>query len=185
MCNNNELYNLIMLYKEKIQPYEFTYLCEFGTMVKFIMEPEEVCHLLFGSLKGKNIPNANLYKGISGYEAIVEGRISSIPYQLSKEFKSKSIAFTKLPELLKSPTVIYFNDEIVPTSKKGLNTRIDGDFLLYKEIENKNIHFFLKHFPHKNNRLIPYSTFHNASNDYTVKQKKIKVIEVDIKKRDI
>lgn len=183
---NNELYDLLMFYEKEIRPYEFTYICEFGTTINFTMEPDEVCHLFFGSLKNKQIPNAKLYKGVDGYNAILNGVVTEVPYQLKKEFKSKSIAFYKLPELLSSPVAIYFNEKIVQKGNiKGLHSEIDGDFLLYKEIDNKNIHFFLKHFPMKNNRLVPYSTFHNKKNDYIVDQKEIKILSIDKKLRAV
>lgn len=181
---SNELYDILMFYENEIKPYQYTYKCEFGTTINFTMEPDEVCHLFFGSLKNKNIPNAKLYKGQVGYDSILNGTVTKVPYQLVDAFKSKSLAFYKLPELLEEPTVIYYNENIIQKGGiRGLCSDIDGDFLLHKEINNKNIHFFLKHFPDKNNRLVPYSTFHNRKNDYVVNQKKIKVLNVSIKHR--
>lgn len=180
---SNELYDILMFYETKIRPYEYTYKCEFGTIIKFTMEPDEICHLFFGSLKDKNVPNAKYYKGILGFNSILNKTITTVPYQLKKDFKIKSLAFYKLPELLKSPIAIYFNDSIVPKGCiKGRSTDIDADFLLYKEIDNKNIHFFLKYFSNKN-RLVPYSTFHNKKNDYIINQKRIKIEHTEIIKR--
>ncbi|HAT4222251.1 hypothetical protein SV13_15920 [Clostridium perfringens] len=176
---DNELYKLLMFYEREIRPYEFTYICEFGTTIKFTMEPDEVCHLIFGSLKNKQLPKKNLYKGIDGYNAIINGDVTQVPYVLKDAFKSKSVAFYNLPELLSSPIAIYFNELLVQKgSIKGLHSEIDGDFLLYKEIEKKNIHFFLKYIEKKNRRLVPYSTFHNKKNDYILNQKKIKIKEI-------
>ena len=181
---NNELYDILLFYENKIRPYKYTYKCEFGTTISFTIEPDEVCHLFFGSLKNKNVPNAKLFKGQAGYDAILNGTVTKVPYQLVNDFKSKSLAFYKLPELLNEPIAIYYNENIVQKGNiRGFYSDINGDFLLYKEIDNKNIHFFLKHFPNKNDRLIPYSTFHNKKNDYIVNQKIIKVLDMSIRNR--
>jgi len=54
-----------------------------------------------------------LYKGQAWYDAILNGTVTKIPYQLVNDFKSKSLAFYELPELLNETIAIYYNENIV------------------------------------------------------------------------
>ncbi|MCY6485888.1 hypothetical protein OW763_16375 [Clostridium aestuarii] len=179
--SDDKLYNLIDFYNREIKPFRYIYNCMFGININFTIEPEEVCHLIFGSVKNKNIPNAKSYKGILGFNNISTKQITRPPYQIRKEFNIKSDAFLYLPKLLNDPTAIFFNHEIVDKGKVPgfLTTSIDADFLLYKNIDNKCIHLFLKWSKEKN-KLVPYSLLRNNKDNYISKQKHIKILDKHI-----
>lgn len=173
----NELFDLISFYNTDIRPYKYTYKLMFGTEISFTFEPDAICHLLFGKIT--NVPNGSMYKGQAGYDGISNKIITTIPHQLRKDYKNKSPAFYCLPALLANPTVMHFNPLIVPKGSMGSTTDIGGDFLLYKEINNKNIHLFLKWIPEKK-IFVPYSSFQNTTTTYTIDQLKIKVLNPHI-----
>lgn len=179
--SDNKIYNLIKFYNSELKPFRYIYKCMFGININFTIEPDQVCHLILGSVN-KNIPNANEYKGIKGYNNIVSKKITKVPSQIKKEFNSKSKGFLYLPKLLENPTAIFFNHEIVQKGNiKGLgSTDIEADFLLYKEFQNIKIHLFLKWSPNKN-KLVPYSLIKNSKDKYIVNQKSIKILDKHIK----
>lgn len=175
--DENELLDLISFYNKDIRPFNYNYKLMFGTELNFTFEPDAICHLLFGKIK--NIPKGSMHKGQAGYDNIINKKITSVPYQLQKAYKNKAPAFYYLPKLLANPTAIYFNPLLVPKGSMGDITDIKGDFLLYKEINNKKIHLFLKWISEKN-MLVPYSSFQNTKNTYIDNQIKIKILSMDI-----
>lgn len=178
----NELTKLVSFYEEEIKPYNYSYNLMFGTNFNFTFDPSEICHLIFGTLKNKNIPKASQYKGQAGFDNIVNGVITTVPPQLRKAYKNKAPAFYHLPQLLRKPTAIYFNPSIVSKGSMGANTDIDGDFLLYKEINKKNIHLFIKWIA-KSNKFVPYSLFQNTDPTYIANQLQLKILDSKITER--
>jgi hypothetical protein len=170
---SNELLDIISFYNNNIKPFRYTYDLIFGTKLSFTFESDAICHLLFGKIN--NVPSGYMYKGQAGYNNILNKTITSVPQQLKKAYKNKAPAFYLLPKLLANPTAIYFNPLIIPKGSMGATTDIDGDFLLYKEIDNKNIHLFLKWIPEKK-IFVPYSSFQNTSNTYINDQLKVKIL---------
>ena len=172
-AEKNTLYDLIEFYDSSIASFTYSYQCKFGTNITFSIEPEKVCHLLFGTLKDKNLVNSNEYKGIKGYTNIKDKTITEVPNQLKRAFKSKSPAFSNLDKLLANPTVIYFNQNLATSN--GIKTRIPADFLLYKQIGSLKVHLFLQ-WIEREKRFVPISTFHNKENGYTKDQIELKII---------
>lgn len=177
--SNEELYNLIKFYEKDIMPFSYTYNCGLGININIVFEPSEICHLIFGSLKGKNIPNAKNYKGINGYTCILDKIVTQPHHSLKKAYQIKSSAFYCLPDLLSKPDLIIFNKNIAGKGKSSFRhlepTDIDGDFLLYKKIDNKIIHFFIK-WDDRQNRFVPYSLFHNKKDNYLENQIRLNLI---------
>ncbi|MEF9992743.1 MAG: hypothetical protein RR676_12990 [Acinetobacter sp.] len=182
--SNDELYDIIKFYKSDIEPFRYFYKCMFGIQIDFSIDPDQVCHLIFGSVAKLNIPNASEYKGNLGYNNISNKKITKVPRGLKENYETKRKAFFLLPKLLKKPDVIFFNDKIVESGNiKGLQTtRIDGDFLLYKQIDKINVHLFLK-WSYEKKTLVPYSLINNKKDNYILNQKKLKVVEQNIYKK--
>lgn len=177
----SDIFNIVKFYDNNIKDFEYNFTCRYNMELKFSINPDNLCHLIFGSM-GTNIPNAKEYKGIKGYENIKSGKIRTVPIQIRKDSHKKIQAFKYLPELLKKPKIFYFNKDIVDIGNiKGLKTtQIDAEFMLFKEIDSLKIHFFLK-WVEKENKLVPYSLLHNRKSNYIANQKEIKLIE--LKKR--
>lgn len=179
MTDKNELQELLSIYETHIQPYEFVYELQFGIKISLVIRPDEVCHLIFGTVKNKNIPNSSFYKGELGYRKIKAGDIKKAPPQLSKEYKSKSKAFKNLHLLLEKPQAIMFNKNLVKKVICG-TTDIDADFLFFKEVNGASAHLFLKLINNKREkRYVAKSCLHNIDDNYKKNQIALKVISVE------
>lgn len=177
--NNNELYELAEFYKEKIEPYTYTYKALFGIEIELNFTDCQFCHLIFGTVK--NVPNSSLYKGIKGFENIMNFKITSPPSykDVQKNYKSKKDALYCIPDLLNKPKIYMFNKNIVDCGKiKGLKkTDIEADFLLYKEIDGKKIHLFLK-WSENDKKIVPCSLIKNNADTYLENQIELKKLIV-------
>ena len=171
--SDDKLYNLVKFYESKIKPFKYTYNCRFGITIDLVIEPEEICHLLFGYLKGKNIPNASNYKGLNGYNLILDKTVTEAPLQVRKASKIKTDAFIYLPDLLANPDIIVFNPKIAGKGNGSFShletTDINGDFLFYKKIDNKQVHLFIK-WDTRKKRYVALSLFHNKKDSYIENQ---------------
>ena len=123
-----------------------------------------------------DIPNAFSYKGKKGFDKIINLEITSPPpyKDIPKKYKSKRDAFYYIPKLLEKPTIYMFNKDIVDCGKlKGLKkTDIDADFLLYRDVDGKKIHLFLR-WSDNDKKLVPCSLIKNNTDNYIEKQIKL------------
>ncbi len=147
MCDkkSNELFKLAEFYQENLIPYTYTYKALFGIEIELSFSDNQFCHLIFGYVK--DIP---------------------------KKYKSKRDAFYYIPKLLEKPTIYMFNKDIVDCGKlKGLKkTDIDADFLLYRDVDGKKIHLFLR-WSDNDKKLVPCSLIKNNTDNYIEKQIKL------------
>lgn len=171
--SDDKLYNLVKFYESEIKPFKYTYNCRLGITIDLVIEPQEVCHLLFGYLKNKNIPNATNYKGLNGYNKILDKTVTEAPLAVRKASKIKTDAFTYLPDLLSKPDIIVFNPKLAGKGNGGFShletTDINGDFLFFKQIDKKQLHLFVK-WDDTQKRYIALSLFHNKKNGYIENQ---------------
>ena len=176
MCDkkSNELFKLAEFYQENLIPYTYTYKALFGIEIELSFSDNQFCHLIFGYVK--DIPNAFSYKGKKGYDKIINLEITSPPpyKDIPKKYKSKRDAFYYIPKLLEKPTIYMFNKDIVDCGKlKGLKkTDIDADFLLYRDVDGKKIHLFLR-WSDNDKKLVPCSLIKNNTDNYIEKQIKL------------
>ncbi len=179
MSRLSELQELIEIYEKEIEPYKFMYKLQFGIEITLEIKKEEVCHLIFGTLTNKNIPNSSFYKGKKGYNKIKSGEIIEVPYQLRKTFKSKSKAFKVLGKLLTRPKAIMFNKKIVKKGNIG-TTDIDANFLFFRDIDGVAAHLFLTYIKNeREQRYVAKSCLHNIDNTYKKDQIELKIVEID------
>ena len=177
MDSKNELQLLIEFYENNIKPYKFMYKLEHGIELSLEIKEEEVCHLIFGSLTKKNIPNSAFYKGKKGFEKIKNGEVTTVPFSLQDAYKSKSKAFLILDKVLIKPNAIMFNQKIVK-KRNGNSTDIAANFLFYKEKNNIVAHLFIEKIKNsREERFIAKSCFHNNDENYIKDQIVLKVNE--------
>ena len=146
MCDkkSNELFKLAEFYQENLIPYTYTYKALFGIEIELIFSDNQFCHLIFGYVK--DIPNAFSYKGKKGFDKIINLEITSPP---------------------------PYKDIVDCCKLKGLKkTDIDADFLLYRDVDGKKIHLFLR-WSDNDKKLVPCSLIKNNTDNYIEKQIKL------------
>ena len=146
MCDkkSKELFKLAEFYQENLIPYTYTYKALFGIEIELIFSDNQFCHLIFGYVK--DIPNAFSYKGKKGFDKIINLEITSPP---------------------------PYKDIVDCGKLKGLKkTDIDADFLLYRDVDGKKIHLFLR-WSDNDKKLVPCSLIKNNTDNYIEKQIKL------------
>ena len=146
MCDkkSNELFKLAEFYQENLIPYTYTYKALFGIEIELIFSDNQFCHLIFGYVK--DIPNAFSYKGKKGFDKIINLEITSPP---------------------------PYKDIVDCGKLNGLKkTDIDADFLLYRDVDGKKIHLFLR-WSDNDKKLVPCSLIKNNTDNYIEKQIKL------------
>lgn len=180
--DKNLLIDAINFYESYIMPYKYIYICDNNLKIEFNITPEEVCHLIFGTL-GQNIKKKSDYKGLKGFNNIKSKslKFKELPYDLQKKPKPRIKALMALPQLLDNPKIIYFNQQIINVGiSKIFKSDIDANFLIYNEIENINVHLFLRNIIRKGNfeKISCVSLFHNKPKTYIENQIELRVLEI-------
>jgi hypothetical protein len=161
-------------FESYIKPYKYIYTCEHNLKIEFIFESHEFCHLLFGTIP-KEFPTRKKYKGVEGYNNISTENVtmSNFPNTLWKYAKTRIKCFHFFDLVLENPKVIYFNPQIVDRGNhKIATTRLNAEFLIFKEIVNQKILFFLL-----KDTLKPCAFFPDKTGKYTDNQIKLNIIK--------
>lgn len=175
---NNDQISLKLIqqyFEEYILPYKYTYSCDNSLTITFNIEKEQFCHLLYGS-PGK-ISKAKSYKGMEGYCKIANETITfnNLDHSLKHKAKIRSKNFIFLETLLDKPKIIQYNGNIV---KKGNDIKIgesliDASFLMNKDINDQQMHFFIKNISSK--KIVPITFFPQKDTCYIDRQIILKV----------
>lgn len=159
----DRLQEVIDYYEREIKPYRFTYTAKNNLTLSFTIEPEQVPHLLFGTVDG--VKNAASYRGIKGYNNIKGGiiKIDTLPGSIKSKAKQRINAFTDLHLLLGNPKGIFYNKKLVERGN-ALHTKIsniDAEYLLFNvTVKGQRLHLFLANCKQgKETFLVPMSFF--------------------------
>lgn len=142
-------------YKSNIYPYTYEISSYNSLKLEFNIQPDNLCHLLFGTVNKGMAKNYKIYKGLPGYQNIENELITfdNLPPTILKYANGRMYDFIEIHRLLTNPKgVIFFNKNVDCSNSKILNrlnikkcSDIEADFMIYKNINAKKyIHLFLR-----------------------------------------
>lgn len=142
------LIEIINHYDTVLSPFNYIIKSQNNLTLEFDIKPSEVCHLLFGTIN-KGLPMRQNYKGLNGYNKIKDETVTwdNLPHSVKKHSNIRTEYFDKFHKLLDKPSSgIFYNSKIVQNihALKLKTTDIQGDFLIYKVIDNCILHLILE-----------------------------------------
>lgn len=181
-----ELIDLVNYYDSVLSPYRYILTSHNGLTLDFDIKPNEMCHLVFGTIDDK-LPKKENYKGLKGYQKLKDGTVTwnNLPHAVKKHSNIRTEYFDQLHKVIEKPTgAIFYNSQIVPNphALKLKSTDIQGDYLIYKKTESCILHLILANIRGGSTiRLIPTCFFvrklENSNADiFLQKQKEFQVL---------
>ena len=154
----SELIEIVNYYKVNIKPYTYKIMSDNNLLLEFQINEDNLCHLLFGTIQ-KGMKNRGNYMGNLGYKNLELETVTkeNLPNEIKKHANERTDWFPNIHKLLDNPKAGYFfNKEIVEIGKAiRLNkTDIQGDFLIYKEVDGYYLHLILKNIS-QNGTVVP------------------------------